>query len=127
MKRVEAHLESPPISVRAWEDQDPLPPITPGNRRSATDRRRLRALWSPDLTPGIASFGIRNRRSPAGVDNVRGGNRCAGLVRDGVCSQGWAPIVADQLGLDQGLVHRLGRDLDAFTGFASLEYAENLE
>jgi hypothetical protein len=49
------------------------------------------------------------------------------LVRDGVCSQGWAPIVADQLGLDQGLVHRLGRDPDAFTGLASLEYVENLE
>jgi hypothetical protein len=94
------------------------------NRAWSTRRRRSSRAGKNEP---VRSFGIRNRRSPLAWTTCGGGNRCAGLVRDGVCSQGWAPIVADQLRLDQGLVHRLGRDPDAFTGLASLEYVENLE
>ena len=98
--------------------------MTTANRAWSTRRRRSISAGRNDP---VRSLGIRSARSPASVDSLRGREPLRWLLRDGLRSQRLGADRGRQLGLDQCLVHRLGRDPHAFIGIACLVRVQDSE
>jgi hypothetical protein len=96
--------------------------MTTANNAWSTRRRRSNNEGKNDPA---RSFGIRNSRSQPLCSAAVAGGRCAGSAAQGCAGWGGADH-RGELGLDQGLVDRLGRLADAVIDLRDLECVQDL-